>query len=142
MDYKSSYIDCPNSPLYPFGFGLSYTTFEIRNLKLDKEDLKKGETLTVTVDVANNGKRDGEEVVQLYIRDVVGSVTRPVKELKGFRKLFLKAGEKKQVTFALTDADLAFCDAEMQMQAEPGDFKLWVGTSSADEKNEATFILR
>lgn len=142
MDYKSSYIDCSNLPLYPFGFGLSYTTFEVNNLKLDKRELKKSETLTLTVDVVNTGKRDGEEVVQLYIRDLVGSVTRPVKELKGFRKLFLKPGEKRQLTFTLTDADLAFCDAEMQMQAEPGDFKLWVGTSSADERNEATFILK
>lgn len=142
MDYRSSYIDCPNSPLYPFGFGLSYTTFDVDNLKLDKTALKKGETLTLNVDVTNTGKCDGEEVVQLYIRDLVGSVTRPVKELKGFRKILLKAGEKKQITFTLTDADLAFCGPDMQMQAEPGDFQLWVGTSSADERNEASFILK
>lgn len=141
MDYKSSYIDCPNSPLYPFGYGLSYTSFEVDNLKLDKEELKKGETLTVTVDVANIGKIGGEEVVQLYIRDLVGSVTRPVKELKGFQKLYLKAGEKKSLTFVLTEEDLAFCDADMKMQVEPGEFRLWVGTSSADERNESVFTL-
>lgn len=141
MDYKSSYIDCPNSPLYPFGYGLSYTSFEVDNLKLDKEELKKGETLTVTVDVANIGKVGGEEVVQLYIRDLVGSVTRPVKELKGFQKLYLKAGEKKSLTFVLTEEDLAFCGADMKMQVEPGEFRLWVGTSSADERNESVFTL-
>ena len=106
-------------PLYPFGYGLSYTSFEVDNLKLDKEELKKGETLTVTVDVANIGKVGGEEVVQLYIRDLVGSVTRPVKELKGFQKLYLKAGEKKSLTFVLTEEDLAFCGADMKMQVEP-----------------------
>ena len=139
-------MDFPHSvgqpPLYPFGHGLSYTTFEVNNLKSDKKVLKIGETLTVTVDVANTGKCDGEEVVQLYIRDLVGSVTHPVKELKGFHKIFLKAGEKKKVTFTLTDADLAFCGADMQVQAKSGDFRLWVGTSSADERNEAMFILK
>ena len=128
-------------PLYPFGYGLSYTSFEVDNLKLDKEELKKGETLTVTVDVANIGKVGGEEVVQLYIRDLVGSVTRPVKELKGFQKLYLKAGEKKSLTFVLTEEDLAFCGADMKMQVEPGEFRLWVGTSSADERNESVFTL-
>lgn len=89
------------------------------------------------MDVANIGKIGGEEVVQLYIRDLVGSVTRPVKELKGFQKLYLKAGEKKSLTFVLTEEDLAFCDADMKMQVEPGEFRLWVGTSSADERNES-----
>lgn len=142
MDYKSSYIDCPNTPLYPFGYGLSYTTFEVGNLKLDKNELQKGDSLRITATVANTGRRDGEEVVQLYVRDLVGSVTRPVKELKGFRKVFLKAGESADVSFTLTERDLAFCGADMKMEAEPGDFRLWVGTSSADERNEASFVLK
>ena len=141
MDYKSSYIDCPNTPLYPFGYGLSYTTFEVGNLKLDKNVLEKGDSLTVTAVVTNTGSKDGEEVVQLYIRDMVGSVTRPVKELKGFRKVFLKTGESVTVSFTLTEHSLAFCGADMQVQAEPGDFRLWVGTSSADERNGASFVL-
>ena len=142
MDYKSSYIDCPNTPLYPFGYGLSYTTFEIGNLKLDKNELQEGDSLKVTATVVNTGHRDGEEVVQLYVRDLVGSVTRPVKELKGFHKIFLKAGESSTVSFILTESDLAFCGADIRVQAEPGEFQLWVGTSSADEKNEAFFVLR
>lgn len=142
MDYKSSYIDCPNTPLYPFGYGLSYTTFEVGNLKLDKNELQKGDVLTITADVTNTGPRDGEEVVQLYIRDLVGSVTRPVKELKGFHKVFLKVGESATVSFTLTENELAFCGSDMKVQAEPGDFRLWVGTSSADEKNEASFVLK
>lgn len=142
MDYKSSYIDCPNTALYPFGYGLSYTTFEVGNLKLDKNVLERGDSLTVTAVVTNTGSRDGEEVVQLYLRDMVGSVTRPVKELKGFRKVFLKTGESAIVSFTLTERNLAFCGADMKVQAEPGDFRLWVGTSSVDERNEASFVLK
>ncbi|NDV82078.1 beta-glucosidase BglX [Bacteroides sp. 51] len=141
-DYRSSYIDVPNSPLYPFGYGLSYTTFSIGNMKLSSPTITKGETLTITADVTNAGDRDGEEIVQLYIRDLVGSVTRPVKELKGFSKVALAKGETKQVTFTLTDKDLAFCDINMQMQAEPGDFKVWVASSSAHEEHEGTFTLK
>ena len=104
MDYKSSYIDCPNTALYPFGYGLSYTTFEVGNLKLDKNVLERGDSLTVTAVVTNTGSRDGEEVVQLYLRDMVGSVTRPVKELKGFRKVFLKTGESALSRLLLLNA--------------------------------------
>ena len=142
MDYKSSYIDCPNSPLYPFGYGLSYTSFKIDNLKLDKKEIRKGENLNITVDVTNTGDVAGEEVVQLYIRDLVGSVTRPVKELKGFHKLSLKAGETRNISFTLSDKDLMFCSDNMTLEAEPGDFLLWVGNSSDDEKNEASFVLK
>ncbi|WP_321438235.1 beta-glucosidase BglX [uncultured Bacteroides sp.] len=141
-DYKSKYIDSPNSPLYPFGFGLSYTTFTIDNVKLSKPSITMNDKLIVTADVQNTGKRDGESVVQLYVRDLVGSVTRPVKELKGFAKVTLKAGEKKQVSFTITADDLAFYGLDMKKKAEPGDFKLWVGQSSADESNEALFILK
>lgn len=126
--------------LFPFGYGLSYTDFEIDNLKLDKSELRKGKTLTITVDVANTGKRDGEEVIQLYIRNMVDGVTRPMKELKCFRKLFLKAGEKKQVTFMLSDAVLVSRKAEMRSKVKVDNFQLWVGASSVDEKNETTFV--
>lgn len=141
QDYRSFYLDEENTPLYPFGYGLSYTTFEINNLKLDKQEIAPGETLTLTADVTNTGETDGEEVVQLYVRDLVGSVTRPVKELKGFRKLFLKKGETGKVTFTLTDKDLEFYNPDRRFAAEPGEFKVWVASSSADEKNEGVFVL-
>lgn len=141
-DYKSKYVDSPNSPLYPFGYGLSYTTFSVSNLKLDQESLSKGGKINATVEVANTGNRDGELVVQMYIRDVAGSVTRPVKELKGFEKVALKAGEKKQVSFSIDESLLAFYGIDMKKKAEPGDFIVWVGQSSADESNSARFSLR
>lgn len=141
-DYKSKYVDSPNSPLYPFGYGLSYTTFSVSNLKLDQESFSKGGKINVTAEVANTGNRDGELVVQMYIRDVAGSVTRPVKELKGFEKVALKAGEKKQVSFTIDESLLAFYGIDMKKKAEPGDFIVWVGQSSADELNSARFSLR
>lgn len=141
-DYKSKYVDSPNSPLYPFGYGLSYTTFSVSNLKLDQESFSKGGKINVTAEVANTGNRDGELVVQMYIRDVAGSVTRPVKELKGFEKVALKAGEKKQVSFTIDESLLAFYGIDMKKKAEPGDFIVWVGQSSADESNSARFSLR
>lgn len=141
-DYKSKYVDSPNSPLYPFGYGLSYTTFSVSNLKLDQESFSKGGKINATVEVANTGNRDGELVVQMYIRDVAGNVTRPVKELKGFEKVALKAGEKKQVSFTIDESLLAFYGIDMKKKAEPGDFIVWVGQSSADESNSARFSLR
>lgn len=141
-DYKSKYIDIPVTPLYPFGFGLSYTTFAINNVKLNKSSISINEELLITADVRNLGKRDGESVVQLYIRDLVGSVTRPVKELKGFAKIELKAGEQKKVSFTITSKDLAFYGLDMTKKAEPGDFKLWVAQNSADESNEVSFTLK
>jgi len=141
-DYKSKYVDSPNSPLYPFGYGLSYTTFSVSNLKLDQESFSKGGKINATVEVANTGNRDGELVVQMYIRDVAGSVTRPVKELKGFEKVALKAGEKKQVSFTIDESLLAFYGIDMKKKAEPGDFIVWVGQSSADESNSARFSLK
>lgn len=138
--YVSRYLNTPNTPLYPFGYGLSYTRFTYSPVTLSKASIKPGEPLTASVTVTNSGARDGEEVVQLYVRDLVGSVTRPVKELKGFRKIPLKKGESKTVSFTLTDADLAFTRADMSWDAEPGDFKLWIGPSSA-EGAEAGFTL-
>lgn len=138
--FVSRYIDIPNEPLYPFGFGLSYTTFMYSGVTLSRKHLSMNDSLTVSVDIKNTGKFDGEEVVQLYIRDLVGSVTRPVKELKGFKKVMIKAGETKQVRFTLKSSDLAFYTRDMTYKAEPGDFRVFVGTSSAECK-EAGFTL-
>jgi beta-glucosidase len=138
--YTSKYLDVPNTPLYAFGHGLSYTTFAYSDVTLNKVAIKGAETLTATVNVRNTGKYDGEETVQLYIRDMVGSVTRPVKELKGFKKIFLKAGEGKDVTFTISANDLKFYDINMKYTNEPGDYKLFIGTSSQDVK-EADFKL-
>lgn len=139
--YKSRYIDAPNDPLYPFGYGLSYTTFEYSDLRLSSNELKENGELKATVTIKNTGTRDGEEVVQCYVRDLVGSITRPVKELKGFEKISLKAGESKNVTFSITPAMLAFHRLDMSYGTEPGDFKLFVGGNSRDVK-ETTFKLK
>ncbi|HEY0947555.1 MAG TPA: glycoside hydrolase family 3 N-terminal domain-containing protein [Opitutaceae bacterium] len=129
--YFSHYIDSPNTPLYPFGFGLSYTTFAYDGLRVSAPKLAgDGQPLTVTVNVRNTGKRAGEEVVQLYVRDRVGSVTRPVRELKGFRKIELAAGEARNVEFRLTPADLAFWRADMTFGPEAGEFDVFVGGDS------------
>lgn len=138
-DYKSSYLDVPITPLYPFGYGLSYTTFEINNVKLSANSFAKRGKITITADVKNTGERGGETVVQLYIRDLVGSVTRPVKELKGFDKVLLKAGESKQVTFEIDEELISFYGIDGTKKAEPGDFHLWVGQHSSDESNPVSF---
>lgn len=140
VDYRSSYLDCSITPLYPFGYGLSYTTFTISDVKLDKPSMKaEGDRITVTATVANSGDREGEMVVQLYVRDLIGSTTRPVKELKGFRKVPLKAGESREVTFEINSDDLAFYGSDMRKKCEPGEFKLWVAQSSDDNGLEAQF---
>lgn len=142
VDYKSGYLDTSITPLYPFGYGLSYTTFGIDHAKIDKNVLKtKGDKITVTAHVRNTGSTDGEMVVQLYTRQLVASVTRPVKELKGFQKIALKAGESKQVTFELTSDDLAFYGIDMQKKTEPGNMKLWVAQHAADNSNEIDFSI-
>lgn len=128
--YTSKYLDIPNTPLYPFGYGLSYTQFSYSDLKLNKAKFAMNDSLRVSVTVTNSGKRDGEEVVQLYIQDLVGSLTRPVRELKGFKKVLLKAGESKTVSFTLRADDLAFYNVDMVHQAEPGGFKVFAGGSS------------
>ncbi len=138
--YRSRYLDAPNSPLYPFGYGLSYTQFEYSDLSLDQAEMAAGDAVTVSVQVTNSGDYDGEEVVQLYTRDLVGSVTRPVKELKGFRKIFLKEGESKTVEFELQPADLAFHRRDMSYGAEAGEFQVFVGGNSVDVL-EGTFRL-
>ncbi len=139
--FRSNYLDVSNDPLFPFGFGLSYTTFDYKNLKLSDSNLTATGKLKVSVDLTNSGNYDGAEVVQLYIRDMVGSVTRPVKELKGFQKIFLKKGETRSVEFTLTEKDLRFYNNDLKLVSEPGDFKVFVGTSSANTL-EAGFVLK
>lgn len=135
---NSSYMDVGVQPLYPFGYGLSYTTFEYSNVKLSSSELKKDDVLTVTFDLENTGKYEGTEVAQLYVRDKVGSVTRPVKELKRFTRVTLKPGEKKTVTFELPISKLAFWNIDMKKTVEPGDFLLWVAPDSQSGE-EITF---
>lgn len=129
---RSFYLDAGTSPLFPFGYGLSYTTFEYSDLKLSSASLSANDNLSVTFTLKNTGKYDGTEVVQLYVQDKVGSVTRPVKELKSFQRVDLKSGESKQVSFTVPVSDLAFWGYDMKYEVEPGDFKLWVGTNSAE----------
>lgn len=138
--YISRYIDESNHPLYPFGYGLSYTTFEYSDITLNETQMKMDGTITVSVDVTNTGDVAGKEVVQLYIRDLVASVSRPVKELKAFEKIALESGETKTVTFELCAEDLKFHNADLEYVAEPGTFKVFVGTNSAEVK-EAEFEL-
>lgn len=133
--YTSKYLDQRNEPLYPFGYGLSYTQFTYGVPGLSSSTLTGSSSLQVTVPVTNSGNYDGEEVVQLYVRDKVGSVTRPVKELKGFKKLFLKKGETQTVTFTITPEDLKFYDVNMRWRAEPGDFTVFVGPNSRDTQS-------
>jgi beta-glucosidase len=137
--YTSKYIDVPWTPLYPFGHGLSYTTFTYSAPRLSAARMAGTDSLTVQVDVTNSGARAGEEVTQLYVRDEVGSVTRPVKELRGFERIALEPGDTRTVTFSLGPADLAFHDRAMQWVVEPGFFTVWVGTSSADDGRGVRF---
>ena len=130
--YLSRYLVTPNSPLYPFGYGLSYTSFAYSDFEIEHREIGVDDTLQATVTVTNTGPVAGEEVVQLYVQDVVGSVTRPVKELKRFEKISLTPGESRKVTFALTAEDLAFYRHDMSFGAEPGEFRLYVGGSSDD----------
>ncbi len=128
--FRTNYLDERNEPLFPFGYGLSYTTFTYSNLEISKPKMTAGEKLKVTLKVKNTGNYDGKEVVQLYIRDVVGSVSRPMKELKGFQKIFIKKGEEKLVMFEIGIDDLKFYNSKLQFVAEPGVFEVFVGTNS------------
>ena len=130
-NYVSAYIDLDNDPAYPFGFGLSYTTFQYSDVNVSATKLKGNQTLTASVTLTNSGNYDGEEVVQLYIRDLVGKIVRPVKELKGFQKIFLKKGESKTVSFNITPEDLKFYDDELNFDWESGEFDIMIGTNSA-----------
>jgi len=132
--FTSKYLDLPNEPLFPFGYGLSYTTFSYDEPTLSKSSLQGDETLKASVTLTNTGDIPGEEVVQLYIADPVASISRPVKELKNFRKVMLQPGEKKEVSFDITPGDLKFYNNELVYDWEPGVFKIYIGTSSADVK--------
>ena len=132
--FRSNYLDVSNDPVYPFGYGLSYTSFEYSDVKLSSSALKGNQTLTASVQVTNTGKLAGKETVQLYIRDIVGSVTRPVKELKGFQKIDLKPGESKTVSFAITPELLKFYNYDLKYDWESGDFDIMIGSSSVDLK--------
>ncbi|MBI1780974.1 MAG: glycoside hydrolase family 3 C-terminal domain-containing protein [Sphingobacteriales bacterium] len=138
--YRSAYIDLSLYPKYAFGYGLSYTNFEYSDIKLSKSSFKPTEKLTATVTVKNTGNYDGEETVQLYIQDLFGSVVRPVKELKGFQKVFLKKGEVKEISFTITTEDLKFFNDKLEKIYEPGEFKLFIGGASNNVK-EASFTL-
>ncbi len=130
--YKSNYLDSGNDPLYPFGFGLSYTTFAYSAPKLDRNTLQPGDTLTVTVDVTNTGAVDGVETAQLYLHDLVADVARPVRELKGFQRVELKAGEHRQISFTIGEKELTFLRADMTWGTEPGEFDVFIGSNSRD----------
>lgn len=132
--FRSNYLDVSNDPEFPFGFGLSYTTFSYSDITLSSTSLKGNQQLTASVTVTNTGNYEGKEVVQLYIRDVVGSVTRPVKELKGFQKISLKPGESKIVSFTITPEDLKFYNYDLKYVWESGEFQLMIGTNSRDLK--------
>ncbi len=141
VNYVSAYTDLPNSPKFAFGYGLSYTTFAYSDIRLSKTKITANEKLEVSVTVTNIGNYDGEEVVQLYIRDKVASVVRPVKELKGFQKIFFKKGERKDVKFILTKDDLRFYDTNLKYIYEPGEFSVFIGGNSKDVK-EAVFSIK
>ncbi len=130
--YRSNYLDVSNEPLYPFGYGLSYSQFEYGKMELSATQLKGNQTLRVSVDIKNTGAFTGKEVVQLYIRDMVGSITRPVKELKGFDKIELAPGQTKKVIFELTPASLKFYNSELKLDWESGDFQIMVGPNAKD----------
>ncbi len=133
--FRSNYLDVSNDPVYPFGYGLSYTNFSYGDIQLSSKSLKGNQTLTASVKLTNTGTREGKEVVQLYIRDVVGSITRPVEELKGFQKIDLKAGESKTVSFNITADDLKFYNGDLKYDWEPGGFVIMIGTNSRDVKS-------
>jgi beta-glucosidase len=130
--YTSKYLDVPWTPLFPFGHGLSYTRFRIEKLQLSARSIRADAKLTVSVEVENAGNRAGDEVVQLYIKDVASSVTRPVKELRGFERITLLPGERRRVEFALTPEHLGFYNRDMRFAVEPGAFKVFVGNNSVD----------
>ena len=130
-------MDVSNGPLYPFGYGLSYTTFEYGDLKLSSHQVNMDDwKITATINVKNTGSRDADEVVQLYIRDMVASISRPVKELKGFQRIHLAAGKSREISFDITPEMLKFYNAELKHVIEPGDFQIMVGGNSKEVKTK------
>ena len=141
VKFQSNYLDVRNEPLYPFGYGLSYTTFEYSDVTLSNNQMKVDGAIAASVTVKNTGRYDADEVVQLYIRDVVGSISRPVKELKGFQRIHLNAGESQTVTFEITPDLLRFYDYNLDYVIEPGDFDIMIGPNSRDVKKKTITIL-
>lgn len=139
--FRGNYLDVTNDPLYPFGYGLSYTSFQYSDIRLSSASMSPNEPITATVTLTNTGSRDGAEVVQLYIRDIVGSITRPVKELKGFNKVFLKAGESREITFTVTPEMLKFYNYDIEFVYEPGEFDIMIGGNSRDVKTSRFTLL-
>ena len=135
--FRSNYLDVTNEPLYPFGFGLSYTTFAYSDISLSQSSMDMQGMITASVDVSNTGLLPGGEVVQLYIRDLVGSTTRPVKELKGFERIYLQPGQTRTVTFKIAPEMLKFYNYDLQYVIEPGDFQVMIGSNSRDVKTAA-----
>ena len=133
--FTSKYLDISNDPVYPFGYGISYTTFEYSDIKLSKTQLKGDEKLTASFTLTNNGKMAGEEVVQLYIQQPAASVSRPVKELKNFKKVLLQPGEKKDISIEIGTNELKFYNSDLKYDWEPGDFIIYIGTNSRDTKS-------
>ena len=140
VKFQSNYLDVRNEPLYPFGYGLSYTTFEYSDITLSSEQMSADESITASVTVKNTGNYDADEVVQLYIRDVVGSISRPVKELKGFQRIYLKAGESQMVNFTITPDLLKFYDYNLNYVLEPGSFIIMIGPNSRDVKKKGITV--
>ena len=140
VKYSSNYIDVRNEPLYPFGYGLSYTTYAYSDIVLSGKEMTKDGRLTATVTVTNTGKREGDEVVQLYIHDKVASLSRPVKELKGFQRIHLAAGESKKVTFDITPDMLKFYNYNLEEVLEPGEFDLMIGPNSREVKTTSFMV--
>ena len=139
--YRSAYLDVSNTPRFPFGYGLSYTTFKLSDLKLSSNTIKSKGTIKVSLEIQNVGNKLGEEVVQLYLQDKVASVTRPLKELKDFEKVLLKAGERKEISFIIDEETLRFYDKDMTWTSEPGEFKVMIGNSSENILLESIFTL-
>lgn len=141
VKYLSKYLDIPNAPLYPFGYGLSYTNFDISKVTLDKNELRKGESIEASIVIKNTGKVTGKEVVQMYIQDRKGSVARPVRQLKGFQKIELQPGEERKVTFTITEEMLRFYDINMNFTSEGGEFTIYIGSDSRTQnQNEFGLI--
>ncbi|MBC2655294.1 beta-glucosidase BglX [Pseudomonas sp. MSSRFD41] len=140
-NYTSQYFDDITGPLFPFGYGLSYTRFSLSDMALSSTTLHKGGKLEASVTLKNTGKRDGETVVQLYIQDVAGSIIRPIKELKNFQKVMLKAGEEKVIRFDISEDDLKFYNAQLKYAAEPGDFNVQIGLDSRDVQQQSFELL-
>ena len=135
--YQSNYIDVRNDPLYPFGYGLSYTTFSYGDVQLSADHIARDGSVTASVTVTNTGQRDGDEVVQLYIHHPAAQIARPVKELKGFERVFLKSGESRDVKFVITEDDLKFYNSELHYVYEPGEFDVMVGPNSRDVQTKS-----